>query len=439
MAHRLELARVVGRELLRAVGLPFNLALFLLTKARHRRAAELAIANSATQAGPRPDDAPRPGRLPDPLFLSCGEASGEELAMRLLDAIEERPRILAFGGERLRARGIDVRFPLAEHAVMGLAGVFASIPLLVRAFRTYLEILDRERPRAVCLIDYPGLHLVMAEAARRRGIRTIHYVAPQYWAWGPWRMRRYRRAFDEVLTILPFEPSFFDRAGLRSTYVGHPLLDAPPASATFAHDGGPLLLLLPGSRKKEVRLHLLPMIAVARSLRAEFPNLRVVIAHRDGRRLALARELLAAEPDHDFLELREIEPRAVLPHATAALVKSGTGSLETCIAKVPCVVVYVVAGIIARFARRHLLTVPHFASANLCMGRAIVPEIGIESARDWDRARDHLRELLQDSAARRTMLADLQALGGRLGSPGASQRVAAALCREPVRPNEPLS
>ena len=353
--------------------------------------------------------------------------------MRLRDALDAAcatdralpPQLSAFGGPRLIARCVDVRFPLAEHAVMGLAGVLKSIPLMVRAVADYLRILRDERPDLVFLIDYPGLHLVMAEAARRRGIRVVHYVAPQYWAWGPWRMVRYRRAMDATLTILPFEPAFFAATGLASQYVGHPLLDAPTPVLHPATDGErPILLLLPGSRRKEIALHLAPMVDVARALCRRDPRTRVLVVHRDPRRAALIRERLARVPDAAFVEVVETEPRSVLPRARACLVKSGTGSLEACLAGVPSVVVYVVLGLVGRLVRRHLLTVPWFASANLCMGREIVPELAIEKDDDWRRAGAALDALWDDGAPRTQCLADLVALRARLGARGASQRAA---------------
>lgn len=436
MGVALEVLRVALREVLRALAVPVHLLAFLAVRRRH--AAATARALSAAPPDPT-DDATLPARVVRPVagtprvFLSCGEASGEELALRLLDGLatlraddaSPAPHVIAFGGARLAARGVELRFPLADHAVMGLAGVLRSIPLLLRAFAAYLRILRDERIDLVLLIDYPGLHLVMAEAARRRGIPVVHYVAPQYWAWGPWRMRRYRRAVDATLTILPFEPAFFGAAGLASQYVGHPLLDAPPGPPLLdAHRDRPILLLLPGSRRQEIEFHLAPMVELARGLRADQPNLRVVIAHRDPRRVALIRERLAAQPDSGFVEVQELEPRRVLPHARVCLVKSGTGSLEACLHGVPSVVVYVVHGALARFVRRHLLTVPYFASANLCMAKELVPELAIETAADWARAGTRLRALWADGEERELCLRGLAALRARLGEPGASQRAA---------------
>lgn len=432
----LELLRIAAREIVRALAVPLHLLAFLLRRARWRDAADLALAAPSPVSNDDRDviarTVPRVAGTPR-VFLSCGEASGEELALRLLDGLDSlragprtpAPHILAFGGARLRARGVDLRFPLADHAVMGLAGVLSSIPVLFRALACYLRILRDERPDLVVLIDYPGLHLVMAEAARRRRIPVVHWVAPQYWAWGPWRMQRYRHAVDATLTILPFEPAFFAATGLQSRYVGHPLLDAPAAALHPGVDGDrPILLLLPGSRRKEIALHLDAMVGVARGLRAHDPGLRVIVAHRDPERAASIEARLRDLPDAGFVEVVAADPACVLPRARACLVKSGTGSLQACLAQVPSVVVYVVQGPLARFVRRNLLTVPFFASANLCMARAIVPEFAIERQCDWDRAGGALSSLWDDGPARAQCRRDLADLRARLGEPGASRRAA---------------
>ena len=114
-------------------------------------------------------------------------------------------RSSAFGGSALAAAGANVRFGLSEHAVMGVVGVLKQLPLILRAYADFVRLLRDDPPDLVVLVDYPGLHLVMAKACRRRSVPVLHYIAPQYWAWGPWRMRRYRRAVDATLTILPFE------------------------------------------------------------------------------------------------------------------------------------------------------------------------------------------------------------------------------------------
>lgn len=440
MPVAIEVSLVLVRELIRALAAPLHALAFLPTRDACLAASTEALDRSAAGLD---DDAARArfhathaGRCRK-VFVSCGETSGETHLLHLIDAIRtgcadegrRAPEMLGFGGARLAGAGVDSRFPLAEHAVMGLGGVLRSIPLIVRAFATFLRILRDERPDLVVLVDYPGLHLVFAEAARRRGVPVVHYVAPQYWAWGPWRMRRYRRAVDATLTILPFEPAFFGDRDLASGYVGHPLLDElaahpPDAAALDAVRAQPTLVLMPGSRRKEIAMHLAPMVALARKLRAGRPDLRLVIPHRDPARAALIRTELEQLPGGRDLEVHVGDPGPWLRGARVVLAKSGTGSLEACLHGTPTVVVYVLAGRFARFVRHRLLTVPWFAAANLCAGRCIVPEFAVETPSHWQDVQDAVASLEADGAPRTRCLADLDALRARLGAAGASRRAA---------------
>jgi lipid-A-disaccharide synthase len=167
------------------------------------------------------------------------------------------------------------------------------------------------------------------------------------------------------------------------------------------------------------------MARVARELHERIPDLRIVLVHRDPRREARIRELVRDAGADPCVEVAVGDLAPWLHGARAVLAKSGTGSLEACLSGAPTVVVYAVRGALGRWMRRHLLTVPFFASANLCMNRAVVPEVAVETDADWDVARDRLVELLQDGPARDRCLRDLAALKLRLGPPGASDRAAA--------------
>jgi len=438
----IEVSVVLARELLRATAAPLHALAFLPRRERYLADSTTALDRSA--AAGTADDAARQRFVSAhagscrKVFVSCGETSGETHLLHLIAAIRSGcaaegravPELIGFGGARLANAGVDSRFPLAEHAVMGLGGVLRSIPLILRAFATFLRILRDDRPDLIVLVDYPGLHLVLAEAARRRGIPVVHYVAPQYWAWGPWRMRRYRRAVDATLTILPFEPAFFGDRDLASGYVGHPLLDelaANPPSARSLDEvrARPTLVLMPGSRRKEIALHLRPMVELALRMQGQRPDLRIVIPHRDPKRAELIGERLRELPAGDRVEVQIGDPGPWLRGARAVLAKSGTGSLEACLHGTPTVVVYALAGRFARFVRHRLLTVPWFAAANLCAGRCIVPEFAVEEPADWDAVGDAVSAIEADGEVRNQCLADLIALRERLGEAGASGRAAA--------------
>jgi lipid-A-disaccharide synthase len=260
-------------------------------------------------------------------------------------------------------------------------------------------------------------------------VPVLHYIAPQYWAWAPWRLRRYRRAVDATLTILPFEPRFYDRLRLPAAYVGHPLLDhlaAHPAapSDVAAVRAQPTVALLPGSRRAEIELHLPAMVELARHLRADHAELRFALPHVDPARAALISDLLARLGGSDLIEFHPGPLAAWLSGARLVVAKSGTGSLEACLHGTPTVVAYRMRGPIWGWLRRHFLTTPWVAGAKLIAGRVVVPEHVFFDELGWDAVERSVRELLDDGAAREHCLLGLAEVRTRLGAPGASARVA---------------
>ena len=362
------------------------------------------------------------------LFVSAGEASGELHAAKLVRALPATVRTTAFGGHQLAEAGADVRFQLSEHAVMGVIGALQQLPLILRAFATYLRLLRDDPPDLAVLVDFPGLHVVMAKAAKRRGIPVLHYVAPQYWAWGPWRMRRYRRSVDATLTILPFETAFFRRFAVPASYIGHPLLDEMAAHpldtiAVAAVRATRTLVLMPGSRRAEIEANLPGMLTVARTLRARDPALRVVLPHKNPRRTPLLREQLAAHAA-TFVEHHEGPLGTWLAGAHLVLAKSGTGSLEACLHGAPTIVVYRLRGLLSTLGYHNILSVPWIAGANLIAGRTVVPEHCFAGDAGWQRVQADAERLWFDAAARTQALADLAEVRAHLGAPGATARVA---------------
>ena len=334
----LHVAATLVRELVRSLVVPVRLLLYLPQRRRWRsRAREALDAASRSQdaavlaqldaffAKRREQRSDRPH-----LFVSAGEASGELHASKLVEALGADVRSSAFGGSALAAAGANVRFGLSEHAVMGVVGVLKQLPLILRAYADFVRLLRDDPPDLVVLVDYPGLHLVMAKACRQRGVPVLHYIAPQYWAWGPWRMRRYRRAVDATLTILPFETEFFARQNEPAAYIGHPLLDelhdaAPTPEEVAAVRARRTLVLLPGSRRAEIEANLAGMLRVAANLREVDPDLRVVVPHKNPRRTALIRSLLEAQ-GAAHVEHCEGSLTPWLAGAHLVLAKSGTGS-----------------------------------------------------------------------------------------------------------------
>ncbi|HEY8493471.1 MAG TPA: lipid-A-disaccharide synthase [Myxococcota bacterium] len=372
------------------------------------------------------------------ILVSAGDASGEAHAADLVRALAKRrpeARFVGLGGPALEGAGVEIRVPLREVAVGGLVEVLGHVPRVLAAWRT-LEAAAREAPTDLAvLVDAPDLNLPLARRLRRAGIPILYYVAPQVWAWRRGRLRTIARRVDRLAVIFPFEETLFAAAGVPARFVGHPLVDrlADPAvrlerSAARAALGldpeRPLLLLLPGSRRNEVRGMLPLHLDVAAALRARVPRLAVA--------LALAPTMTRSEiaPALGGLDVTVVEGRAYQAMAAAdvALAKPGTATLELCLLGTPFAVAGRVHPLSAAIMRR-LVQVPSWTLPNLLAGAPIVPEFLQEQARPA-RVAAALEELL-DGPARALQRARLAAVARRLGPGGAAER-AAALAEEMI-------
>lgn len=324
----------------------------------------------------------------------------------------------------MAGEGTELLAGLDELSVMGFAEVLSHLPFFLRLRRRVFDALARERVDLVIPIDYPGFNLRLARHARSIGVPVLYYIAPQVWAWHASRARDLARDADEVAVILPFEEEFLRAAGANARFVGHPLLDAPPPSASRAEwlatagldPERPILAIFPGSRPQEVRRHLQLFGEAADEIVKRLPAVQPVI----GAASDLDRSLFAGAgwPLAD-------DSRALLHHATAALVKSGTTTLEAALARTPFVVVYRMNALSYQIARK-LVKVPHIALANLVAGERLAPEL-IQGAAQPATLADELLPLLDETSHRRAaMLAGFERMRARLGEGGAAERVADA-------------
>ncbi len=321
----------------------------------------------------------------------------------------------------MAAEGVELLAGLDDLAVMGFVEVLGRLRFFHGLEKRIRSLLDAQTVDLVLPIDYPGLNLRIARYARERNVPVLYYIAPQVWAWRAGRINRLVRDADHVAVILPFEVDLFQAAGGRVTFVGHPLLDEPvptPGRAEFAaeHDldpDRPLLALFPGSRSQEIERHLAVMLETSALLRSTRPELQVAVAQA-----ASVPDL--SLPDH---VTRVRGSRALLSHADAALVKSGTSTLEAALAGVPFVCVYRAHPLTYAIARR-LVRTDYIALANLVAGARVVPEM-LQGDATTDRLAAELAPLLDPSNPRRqAMVASLKGIRKRLGQPGAAKRVA---------------
>ncbi len=431
-------ALVASQVVAEALGVllaPLRLGIWALFGKEAERRRALAALQAPVPDLAAPAAAPAAPRAGPPLtlFVSAGEASGDLHAGHLIRELRARRadlRVIAFGGENMRAAGAEILLPLARRAGMGLLHGLRSIPSHTAIARRFVDVLDAERPAACVLVDNPGFHLILASLARRRSVAAVQYVCPQIWAWAPWRWRRMRRDVARALAIVPFEVPYFGSRGIDAAWVGHPLGDdlvdraADPEEVRRLAAGGPLVVLFPGSRRSEVERNLRPFLRIAARLRDALPDLRFVLSLRDEERAAQARAILAAETLPFEVALHHGAPDALLGAAALALAKSGTGTLEIAHHRVPLVIHYELARRFDRWLSRAVLTLPHISMLNLLARRAVVPEVLGSSPADEERSATAALTLLRDPQARRAQREALEPVMALIERPGAAARSA---------------
>jgi lipid-A-disaccharide synthase len=318
------------------------------------------------------------------VYLLAGEHSGDVLGARLMAALKQARAGLRFagvGGPRMIAEGLESLFPMQELAVMGLLEVVPRLLRLRRLLAATVADVARQHPAVLVTIDSPGFALRLLKAVRGTGVKRVHYVAPQVWAWRERRVRAFPGLWERLLCLLPFEVAFFAGHGLPAVFVGHPVLesgaDQGEAARFYArHDiaaGATVLVLMPGSRRSEAP-RLLPVYGRTLELLARaVPGLVPVVPTASSVAEGVHRAA-AGWPVQPVIVTEAADKHDAYAAAAAALTKSGTSTLELALAGVPMAVTYRVNPITAMIARR-MIRVPHVAMVNLLAGRAVVPEL----------------------------------------------------------------
>ncbi len=356
------------------------------------------------------------------VLITAGEASGDQAGAAVVAALRRRHpdwRLLATGGERMAAAGAELLVDYRELAVMGFAEVLRRLPALRGRLNALGDLLASGSIDLFLPVDFPGFNLRLATKARRAGVPVLYFVAPQVWAWGEGRLARLRRDVDRLALILPFEAAWFAARGVAGSFVGHPLMDSARPLAPAAASAR--LGLLPGSRAQEVERLLEPMLAAAALLRAARPELEVELLEAPGLAPACYDRLLAAAP----LAVRRCREASAgfLARQGAAIVASGTATLEAAVAGLPMAVVYRTGWLNYQLARR-LVSLEQIALVNLVAGEQLVPEL-VQGALSPARLAAAVAPLLEDGPARSAQLAGCARLRALLGEPGCGERVAA--------------
>ena len=368
-------------------------------------------------------------------MIVAGEASGDLHGGNLVLAMHQIDPDLSFygvGGKRMQAAGVELLADAADMAVVGLTEVVFKLGMILRVMRRLKVSLLDEKPDLVILIDYPDFNLPLARAARKQGIQVLYYISPQVWAWRKGRIETIRKTVDRMVVILPFEEKFYRDAGVDVTFVGHPLLDEvrkkysrSEALKRFGlREEAITVAILPGSRRSEVAVLLPEMLRACRILTEKISPLQFVLPIAGTLDPAFVRDILRQFPVQVNVIRDEIYD--VIAVSDAAMVASGTATLETALLETPMVVVYKVSGVSYAIGRR-LIRVNHISLVNLIAGRAVVPEL-IQAEANPERIAAEVREIVTQRGKAREMKTALAEIRGKLGTPGASQRTARIAC-----------
>jgi lipid-A-disaccharide synthase len=370
------------------------------------------------------------------ILIITGEASGDLHGANLARALKQADSsvsIVGIGGARMKAAGVELIPDVAQLDIIGLIGPGAVKAMIQRIMRIRL-VIGSEPWDLVVLIDNPGLNFHFARVAKAAGRRVLYYIAPQIWAWRPRRIHWMQRRVDHVVVILPFEEDLYHRAGVRCTFVGHPLLDevAPSYDRTGLRErfglkeDGPVIGLLPGSRRGEVRSLLPVMLEAAARMSARRPEIQFILAQAPSVSDQVLRECLT----QSRLPVRVVHGEAseVMAASDLLFVASGTATLQAAVVGTPMVLLYATTWLTYRLAK-WLIRVDCIGLVNLVAGRKIVPEL-IQHDATADRLCREAGRLLQDAQAYDEMRAGLRKVREALGRPGASRRAAEVVLAE---------
>ena len=360
-------------------------------------------------------------------YIIAGEASGDLHASNLLAALKKKDsnaEFRAWGGDLMRNQGAVLVKHYRHMAFMGFVEVAVNLHKVLGNIKECKADMLRYQPDVVILVDYPGFNLRIAKFAHDKGMKVCYYISPQVWAWKRHRVKKIKKYVDEMLVILPFEEPFYKDYGVKATFVGHPLLDElsklkSSSRLHFIHrndlsEKKEIIALLPGSRKQEVERMLGTMLKVI----PHFPQYQFVIAGVPSLEKSLYLRMIG-ETDARLIENQTYE---LLQNASAALVTSGTATLETALLSVPEVVCYK-ANRLSYLIAKNLIRVKYISLVNLVMDKEVVKEL-IQYDFNEENLVKELEALLQDPKRQRRILEDLDALKHKLGNSGASEKAA---------------
>ncbi len=363
-------------------------------------------------------------------FIIAGEASGDLHAANLMKAIKQLDNKAEFqylGGDLMNK--VTKRPPMIHYkqmAFMGVVDVIKNIRTIYHNLQQTKKAILSYKPDTVILVDYPGFNLKIAAFAKKKGYKTVYYIAPKLWAWKEGRVKKIKKYIDKLLVILPFEIAFYNKHKIRAEYVGNPVVDAVQNHKglsrneffeKFRLDNRPVIALLPGSRRQELKMMLPTMLAIVN----DFPEYQFIISGAPSFNESDYQDYTKYYTDIPVISGHTYD---LLRHSHSAIVTSGTAALETALFKVPQVVVYKTHQWQYEIGK-HLVKIPYFSLPNLIMQRLIVTEL---LQNNFNRAvlKAELQQINQGDK-RRQILADYRVLENLLGKEPASEKAAKSI------------
>ncbi|MCW3160254.1 lipid-A-disaccharide synthase [Chryseobacterium oryctis] len=363
-------------------------------------------------------------------YIIAGEASGDLHGSNLMKALKQKDSNAEFrfwGGDLMQAQGGTLVKHYRDLAFMGFIEVVMNLKTILNNIKFCKEDIKNNKPDVLILVDYPGFNLRIAKFAKELGIKVVYYISPQLWAWKEGRVEIIKKYVDEMMVILPFEEDFYKKHGVHSHFVGHPLLDAISTLQdinveNFKSENGlnekEIIALLPGSRKQEVE----KMLELMLSVRPYFKDYQFVIAGAP----SLPKEFYEKYVDENvhFVSNKTYD---LLRCSKAALVTSGTATLETALLNIPEVVCYRGSKISYAIAKRLVKNIKYISLVNLIMDREVVKEL-IQDELNTNNLVEELNKILE-SEKRTEVLKDYELLRHKLGGKGASEKAAEVILK----------
>ncbi|MBA7596655.1 Lipid-A-disaccharide synthase [subsurface metagenome] len=365
-------------------------------------------------------------------FVITGEASGDLHASFLIKEIKKRlpeSRFFGIGGKKMEDEGVKLFFHIEKISVVGFWEAFMKVGNIRKILRSLVEKMRNMKPDALILVDFPGFNLRLAPFAKNLGIKVIYYITPQVWAWGGWRLRSMYKNIDLALVIFPFEERIFSSYGIKTSFVGHPILDEmslKKSKELFCKEHAlspekPIVALLPGSREGEIKRILPIMLLISKEIKKRRSDVQFILP-------TISEVMEGFLPDKRDIRIIYDETSDGIHVADTALAASGTVTLETAFLGTPSVIIYKIS-ILTYLIIKWLIKLPYIGLVNIVRGKKIIPEY-IQFSIRINQISDEILRMLEDTRYVATIKEELKEVKKILGKKGASKNAAEIIVKE---------